>query len=160
MKKILLAVIVLIGVGAKAQKKLATATTASGEETTSHIFGSGYDADKKYIVFKLWNDKNTLTEKETTELDQLTKQLAKKNIEVVKIQWKTKEDLEELFKKYNIETVVSTEKGFELRSENHHYKTDASKVLFVFEDGKPLSLCSGVGCENNTKAFFKIIATN
>ena len=86
--------------------------------------------------------------------------MAKKNIDLVQREWKTKEDLENLFRNYNIETVVATDKGIELKSEKHHYNTNASKVLFVFEDGKPISLCSGANCENNAKSFFKIIALN
>lgn len=75
-------------------------------------------------------------------------------------EWKTKKDLEGLFKKHGFEVVVDTNNGIRLKTGDHKFNTTAYKAMFVFEDGKPLSLCCGTNCEENIKKYFGIVASN
>ena len=124
------------------------------------LFSDHYEAGKKYTVFKFWNEKDPLTETENSDLAYLKKELAKKNIEVTEFQWKGKEDLESFFKKYNLSVSVLSDKRINLKAENYSLNTTSGKALLVFEDGKPLSLCSGKDCEDHLKFFFGLKSVN
>ena len=122
-----------------------------------------FDEEKQYIVFKLWNQAEPITDKEKTELQNLKQQLAGKNVQVVEFQYKSKEDLENLFKQNGIEEVtVSTDKGIFLKCKNSNYNTTSSKAVFIFEGKapgeakRPIMLSVGEGSENNVKVFFKL----
>jgi hypothetical protein len=146
------------------ESKSATAPTAvkayaNGNDTYLQ-FDESYDADKKYTVFKIWNEKEPLTEKEKTDLAYLKKQLAKKNIEVVDAEWKNKEDLEAIFKKYNLSVDVRSDEHINLKGGDFNLNTTSAKALVVFQNEKPLSLCSGKDCEERLKTFFKLRSTD
>jgi transcription antitermination factor NusA-like protein len=122
-----------------------------------------FDEEKQYIVFKLWNAAKPITDKEKTELQNIKQQLTGKNVQVVEFQYKSKEDLENLFKQNGIEDVeVSTDKGIFLKCKNSNYNTTNSKAVFIFEGKspdvpkRPIMLSTGEGSENNVKVFFKL----
>jgi hypothetical protein len=115
-----------------------------------------YKADKKYIVFKLWTEADPITEVERTDLASMRKFLATKNVEIIEYQWKNKQDLDALFKKYGLSVNVISDDHIELKTEHGNYNTTGSKVILVFEDNKPTSLCSGTECEDHLKYFFKL----
>ncbi|MDB5232171.1 MAG: hypothetical protein JWN76_2976 [Chitinophagaceae bacterium] len=146
-----------------------------------------YREDKNYVVFKLWNESDPLSELEKEELKTLKDQLAKKNIPLVVYQWKSKEDIEKLMKEYGIGDVhVSVENGLLIQSEPmlihktvylkdgnseqskiFSFSTDARKAVLVFEgkfpleSPKPVCLCAGKKCEAQfLKLFFKISMIN
>ena len=66
------------------------------------------------------------------------------------------EDLDALFKKYDLSVNVLSNDHIELKTEHGNYSTTGSKVILVFEDGRPTSLCSGTECEDHLKYFFKL----
>ena len=122
-----------------------------------------FDEEKQYIVFKLWNEAEPITGKEKTELQNLKQQLTGKNVQVIEFQYKSREDLENLFKQNGIEDVtVSTDKGISLKCKNSNYNTTNSKAVFIFEGKspdvpkRPVMLSTGEGSENRVKIFFKL----
>jgi hypothetical protein len=142
-------------------KPKAQAKTPRGSWTTLH--SRLYEEGNQYIVFKLWNEAEPITDKEKTELQNLKKQLAGKNAEVIEYQYKSKEDLEKLFKDKGIEDVeVSTENGISLKCKNSNYNTSSSKAIFIFEGKspevakRPIILSVGERSEDNVKVFFKL----
>jgi peroxiredoxin len=145
----------------KAEAAGLNAIYASAHGDDSYLlFHDHYDADKKYVVFKFWNEAEPLTETEKSDLAVLKKQLSKKNVELIDFQWKTKEDLEGIFKKHNLSVEVLSDKHINLKGENFNLNTTSGKALVVFEDEKPQSLCSGKDCEDHLKYFFGIKSVN
>ena len=191
MKKIIFLPIALISVlsfnGFTQSQSLTPGVTvtdpSSGNTWTPSNGDRTYSPEKTYIVFKLWNESQPLTEKEKEDLAALKQQLAKKNIDLVVQKWKTKEDIETAFKSHGIENVeVSTDKGISLKYDNEKihqtiikksgettdrmtssFYTTGSTTILIFEKQspmepmRPISLCTGKNCENNfVKAFFRI----
>ncbi|MGB8190741.1 MAG: hypothetical protein WCF67_02425 [Chitinophagaceae bacterium] len=155
-----------IGISANAQQTKTTAPTASNSSTV-YAYANGddsylqfsadtYKADKKYVVFKLWSEKSPLTETERANITDLKKALAGKNVEVVEFEWKNEEQLKEMMAKYGIKAKVSDDKHINLKSEHLNLNTTSGKALFVMEDDKPVSVCSGKDCEDRLKFFFKL----
>ena len=128
----------------------------------SYIGGSDvtYNADKKYLVFKCWNEKETLTETEREELDYLKKYLPKLNVELIELKWSSVEEIEKALAAYNIEVETTPGEAITLKAENFTMNSTCQKVLLVIEDGKPLSVCSGKSCKSNIKQFFKLQTIN
>jgi hypothetical protein len=146
-------------------KKETQATHASiayahGDDSYLQFSSDTYKSDKKYLVFKFWNAKEPLTEKERTDMDYLKKFLAKKQVEVVEFEWKTEADLKETLAKYGFSASLTGEKHINLSTGTISLNTTSGKALFVLEDNKPLSLCSGKNCEGRLKAFFKMQSFN
>ena len=161
MKSIFISLLVAGSFLAHSQQQNKTVSYASsGEQNFTWVGGHKYDAAKKYVVFKLWNEKENITDAEKQSLEKLKGQLAKKNIELVSFEWKTSEDLEGLFKKHGLEVDVDTNNGIRLKTGKQNFNTTSYKAMFVFEGGKPTSLCCGTKCEDNIKTFFGIIASN
>jgi hypothetical protein len=137
-----------------------TAAYAYAKGDDSYVFYSNdtYDADKKYIVLKIWQENQPLTEQEKSDLEMLKKHLAKKNAEVREIKWKSEEDLQTALNGYNIKASSNDGKHISLKGEKFTLNTTSGKALLVLEDDKPLSLCSGQNCEERMKVFFKFKA--
>ena len=134
-------------------------TYAKGAD--SYIFNRDtYNPDKKYTVLKLYNAENLPTETETKEFDNLKKILAKKNIEVAEYKWTSEEDLHSFMAKYGIEASIKEKSCITIKSGNSSMNTTAGKVIFIVEDGKANSLCSGAKCEYNVKQYFGLISTD
>jgi hypothetical protein len=135
----------------------ARAVYASARGADSYLLYSkeGYKAGKKYVILKFWNAADPLTATETADLDYLKKHLAKKGVDVVVKEWKDEADLQAAVKEYGLSADVAGDKRIHIQGLKFNLNTTAGKALFVMEDGKPLSLCSGKNCEDNLKVFFK-----
>jgi hypothetical protein len=131
---------------------------AKGENTYLMYSAEGYNADKKYVVFKFYKAEDPLSEQEKTDLAAVKKQLAKKNIDVKEVEWKTEEDLRSVLKGYGIQVESSDGKHINLKGDKYSMNTTSTKAVVVLEDGRPVSLCSGKNCEERLKTFFKIKA--
>lgn len=157
---------------------LAFATTAHAQGTTAAantqsvikayakgddsylIYSETYNPAKKYVVFKFWNESSPLSAAEKAEMDYLKDQLAKKNVDVVFFPWKTTQDLQQNLSKYNFSVEALSEKRISIKDENCNLHTTSGKALFVVEDGKPVSLCSGQNCGEMVKTFFTLKSLN
>jgi hypothetical protein len=138
-----------------------TAVYASANGDDSYLlFSNRYDPAKKYVVLKLWDGKEALTEREKTGLDYLKKFLQKKNIDVLILNWKDEATVQELSQKYNVTLSTRDDKHLNLHGGSYNMNTTAAKALVILEDGRPLSLCSGANCEDNAKRFFKLESAN
>lgn len=127
----------------------------------SYLFHSNkYDPSKKYTVLKVWNDKYELTKTEKENLDYLKQNLTKNNIEVVEYKWTHEEDLISFMSKYGLTASIKQNNCMSIRKGNGSLNTTAGKAVFVLEEGKPTSLCSGKMCEDNLKRFFGLVSTN
>ena len=137
----------------------ATYAYAKGDDSYI-IFSDHFNAEKKYVVLKLYNDSDPLTDREKTDLAFLTKFLQKKNIEVATINWKDEAALQEAMKKYEITASSKDNKHLNLHSGQSSLNTTSSKAILMLQDGRPLSLCSGTNCEDNVKRFFGLQSSN
>lgn len=171
MSKIITCAVILFAttaIAAKAQQQPARAPQAAkaayayarGNDSYIRFADKSYTAGKKYIVFKLWNAKEALTEIEKKEMEALKINLANKNAEVVYFEWNDERDLKDRLKEYNLRVKVSETNTINLKGENFNLNTTSAKALFVLEDDKPVSVCSGKNCEDYLKRFFKIISTD
>ncbi len=138
------------------------AVVASAKGDASYIAFSAdtYKAEKKYTVFKVWKEASPLTEAKNAELQLLKEALAKKGVEMVMVEWKTAEDLKAAFAPYKIEVSTSDGKHIRLKSGTAQLNTTADSALYVIENDRPLSLCSGTNCEDRLKYFFGLKAFN
>ncbi len=116
-----------------------------------------FDKEKNYIVFRLWNEKMPIAEDEKKELDLLTQQLAKKNVTLVNASFTNQQDLEALFKKHGIDVNANVDQGIKLETSNSNYSISANTGYFIFEEKKPVSVCSGLKCIESLKRYFKLI---
>ena len=137
-----------------------TTTHSYGGSGTSH-YDKGipevYNKNAKYIVLKLWNDSEPLSEKEKTNFSNVQKQLSGKGVTVIDFQWKTKQDLENLFKQYDIAAEVSTETGLHIKTGDMQMLSTSTKALLIIENKKARSVCAGENCEENfLKPYFQI----
>jgi|SRR5829696_3357269 len=158
---ICLAVVCSINSNAQNARSAATesAVYAYAKGSDSYLlFSDTYKADKKYVVFKFWQEGQPLTAQEKTDLEMLQKQLAKKGMEVKVVQWKTRSDLESLLNTYNVKIVSKDDNHLNIKGDNFSLNTTSGKATLVLEEGRPLSLCSGTNCEDRLKTFFKIKA--
>ncbi len=64
--------------------------------------------------------------------------------------------MKEALTKYGFSVEMKDEKRMHIKSEDLNLTTPSGKAVFVTEDGKLLSLCSGPTCEDKLKVFFKI----
>ena len=158
----LITVITAQAQGTTASVKAPSAVQAYAKSNDSYLLFSNdtYKADKKYVVVKFWNESTPITDTEKAEIDYLKKHLVKKGVEVVDFQWKTTEDLKQNLSKYNFSVEAKGEKRISIKGDNFSLNTTSGKALFVVEDGKPLSLCSGKNCEEMVKTFFKLKTLN
>ena len=167
MKKLLCFCLLLSGIASlqaqqyKEAAPSATSTYAYAKGDDSYlVFSDHYDAERKYVVLKLWNDNDPLSEREKTDLAFLSKFLQKKNIEVVTINWKDEAALQEAVQKYGITASSNDNKHLNLHSGQSSLNTTSAKAILVLQDGMPLSLCSGTNCEDNVKRFFGLQSSN
>jgi hypothetical protein len=133
---------------------------ANGDDTYLQFESDHYKPGKKYVVLKFWSKDEQLTEAEQSEIKKLTGLLAKKNVELVSFQWKTEEELEAKLKAYDLSVDVNDDKRIRISSGDFQLNTTATKSMVVLEDNKPVSLCSGKGCEERLKKYFKLVSTD
>jgi hypothetical protein len=133
---------------------------AKGDDSYLLFSDNTYKPGKKYVVVKFWNESAPITATEREDIDYLKKHLAKKNVAIIDFQWKTTEDLKEHLSKYNFTVEAVSDKRISIKSGNFTLNTTAGKALFVVEDGKPMSLCSGKNCEEMLKTFFTLKSLN
>ena len=138
----------------------AVSAYAKGDDSYLIFADNTYKPDKKYVVVKFWNESAPITDKEREEINYLKKHLAKKNVEVIDFQWKTVEDLKQNLSKYNFSVDALSDKRICIKGDNFNLNTTSGKALFVVEEGKPLSLCSGKNCEEMVKTFFTLKSQN
>ena len=108
---------------------------------------------------KVWNHEHELTKNEKENLDYLKKNLVNRNIEVVIYEWTVEEDLISFMQKYGLTASVKQNNCLSIKKGNSNLNTTAGKAVFVLEEGKPTSLCSGKMCEDNLKRFFGLAST-
>ncbi len=63
-------------------------------------------------------------------------------------------------KKYNLTVEIPDGKHIKMKGGNFTFNSTSGKALFVLEDDKPLSVCSGKNCESRLKVFFKLQSFN
>ena len=129
---------------------------ARGDDSYLLFSKDTYKADKKYVIIKFWNEKESLSEAEKTEFLSIKSQLSGKNIEIVDFSWKSEEDLKEVLNKYGLSVEVLGEKRIQVKNDHMTLHTTSGKAVFVAEEGKPISLCSGADCEARLKPFFNL----
>jgi hypothetical protein len=139
-------------------------------QTAVHAVGRGssmyhgpsktFNASNQYTVLKLWNQKDPITQEETDDLAYLKKHLNDKKIEIIEYEWKTEEDLKSFMSKYNFSVLMEKNNSIRFSSENSNLVTTSNKAVFVLENNKPISLCSGNNCEKNLKSYFKLSSFN
>ncbi len=117
-----------------------------------------FNKEKTYIVFRLWNEKAPLAAEEQKQLELLSRQLSKKNVTLVNASFKDQQDLEELFKKFQIDVKANVDKGIKLESAQSNYSISANTGFFIFEDKKPVSVCNGMKCLESIKKYFHLVA--
>jgi heme-degrading monooxygenase HmoA len=137
-----------------------TKASANGNNSFMLFTSDTYNAAKKYVVFKFWHQSAPLSETEQKDLEELKELLGKKGFQVVVSEWKTEEDLKKLMKPFNMEISAPDGKHINLKSGSFSLNTTSSKAMYVLEDDKPISLCSGTDCEDKLKYFFKLKALN
>jgi hypothetical protein len=145
-------------------------TTTTYAQTAVHAVGRGssmyhgpsktYNASNQYTVLKLWNQKDPITHEETDDLAYLKKHLKDKKIEIIEYEWKTEEDLKSFMSKYNFSVLMEKNNRIRFSSDNSNLVTTSNKAVFVLENNKPVSLCSGLNCEKNLKAYFRLSSFN
>jgi hypothetical protein len=133
---------------------------ARGDDSYLDFTGETYKADKKYVIVKLWNASTPLTGAEKTALSDLKVQLAKRNAEIVELEWRTEEELQAALKRYDFTVAVKDGKHINLKRDNFSLNTTSGNAVLVLEDTKPVSLCSGKDCEERLKRFFRLTAYN
>jgi hypothetical protein len=110
-----------------------------------------------YIIIKFWNEAEPLTDKEKKDFSNVRQQLAGKGVTAIEYNWKTKEDIEALFKKHEVPAEVSTENGMYIKSGEILISSTSTKALFIIENKKAKKVCIGNNCENYfLKTFFEI----
>ncbi len=119
-----------------------------------------YNTANQYTVIKLWNDKESLSQTELNDLAYLKKHLKNKDIDVIEYEWKTEEDLRSFMSKYNFSVLMEKNNRIRFSSDNSNLVTNSNKAVFVLENNKPMSLCSGLNCEKNLKSYFKLSSFN
>jgi hypothetical protein len=129
---------------------------ARGNDSYLKLRDGGYDAAKKYLVVKLWNAANPLTEAEKSEISYLKNNLNSTNIEVLDFEWTSEQQLKDKLQPYNIAVQASNKNIINLKTQTISLNTTSPKALLVVENDKPLMLCSGKGCESRLKQFFKL----
>ena len=129
--------------------------SANGDDSYLLFSGEKYKEGKKYVIVKFWNEKAPLSEKEKEGIAYLKARLPK-DVEVIDFQWKDEEDLKAALSKYNFSVKVSNEKHINLKGDHFSLNTTSGNALFVVEDGKPVSLCSGKDCETKLKFYFRL----
>ena len=117
-----------------------------------------FNKEKTYIEFRLWNEKAPLAAEEQKELELLSRQLSKLNVTLVIASFKDQQDLAELFRKYQIDVEANVDQGIKLETARSNYSISANKGFFIFEDKKPVSVCSGLKCLESIKIYFHLIA--
>ena len=142
------------------QAPQAVTAYAKGDDSYVAFFGNTYQAEKKYVVFKVWKEDSPLTENERTEWALLKEPLAKKGVELVMVSWKTEEDLKAAFAKYGLTITATDGKHIRLQNGRSQLNTTSSKAVYVIENSKPVTLCSGNNCEDRVKYFFGLKALN
>ena len=154
----ILCFVIIANVAAQTSYAPKPMTFAKGDD--SYLFHSNkYDPSKKYTVLKVWNDEYELTQAEKENLDYLKQHLSKSNIEVVEYKWTSEEDLINFMSKYGLSASVKQNNCMSIKKGNSSLNTTAGKAVFVLEEGKPKSLCSGKMCEDNLKRFFGLVST-
>ena len=148
------------GTTASVKAPSAVSAYAKGDDSYLVFSDNMYKTDKKYVVVKFWNESAPITDREREEIDYLKKHLAKKNVEIVDFQWKTVEDLKQNLSKYKFTVDALSDKRICIKGDNFNLNTTSGKALFVVEDGKPMSLCSGKNCEELVKSFFTLKSLN
>ena len=134
-------------------------TFAKGDD--SYLFHSNkYDPSKKYAVLKVWNEEYELTKNEKENLEYLKKNLINRNIDIIEYKWTDEESLISFLGKYGLTASVNQNNCLSIKKGNSSLNTTAGKAVFVLEEGKPTSLCSGKMCEDNLKRFFGLVSTD
>jgi hypothetical protein len=165
MKKYFLLIILSVPLFAISQAT-ATARGGGGSESSYYAYGKGdysrtgidvYSKDATYVVIKLWNQDEPLSDKEKKDFTNVRQQLSGKGVNAIEYNWKTKEDIESLFKKYEVTADVSTENGLHIKSGDIVISSTSTKALFILENKKAKNVCIGDNCENNfVKRYFDL----
>ncbi|HEX8334358.1 MAG TPA: hypothetical protein VF622_17175 [Segetibacter sp.] len=136
----------------------ATAYGGGGSESTSHYgYNNVYQKGEKYIVIKLWNDDEPLTEKEKQRFSAIQQQLTSKGITSVEFKYNTRDEIQSLFAKHGITGEVSIANGLSIRTGDSKLGTSSNKLILVVENNKARSICVGDNCENNfLKTYFQL----
>ncbi len=143
---------------ASAQQGVEAPVAEAGNDGYAWAGQRSFDKEKSYIVFRLWNEKSPLTDEEQKELESLSLQLSKKKVTLVTASFKDQQDLTELFSKYQIDVTAIVENGIRLRTNHSNYSISANTGFFIFEEKKPVSVCSGLKCIESIKKYFRLVA--
>ncbi len=143
---------------ASAQQGVEAPVAEAGNDGYAWAGQRSFDKEKSYIVFRLWNEKSPLTDEEQKELELLSRQLSKKNVTLVNASFRNQQDLVALFKTYGIDVEANVDKGIKLETAQSNYSISAGTGFFIFEEKKPVSVCSGLKCIESIKKYFLLIA--
>ncbi|MBB1285802.1 hypothetical protein HRH25_15570 [Flavisolibacter sp. BT320] len=138
----------------------AMVASAKGDDSYIAFSVDSYKPEKKYTVFSVWKDDAPPSETEKATLYQLKEALAKKGVELKLVEWKIEEDLKAAFAPYKIDVSTKDGKHIRLKTGSAQLNTTAAKALYVVENGQPVSLCSGMACEDKLRYFFGLKAFN
>jgi hypothetical protein len=166
MKKYFLLIILSAPLFAMSQTSATARGGSGGSESSYYAYGNGdfsrkgidvYSKDATYVVIKLWNQDEPLTEKEKKDFSTIKQQLLAKGVTAIEYNWKTKEDIVSLFKKQEVAADVSSEDGLYIKSGDITISSTSTKALFIVENKKAKNVCIGNNCENSfLKRFFEV----
>ena len=128
---------------------------AQQDDTYLLFSDSGFDQQKKYVLFNFWNSNTPNADIHNTQF-QTMKQIfsGNENIEFVNVQWNTNKDIQEALERFQIESNLEYGKHVRLSGDHFNLNTSSTNAFFLIEDSKAAFLCSGGVCSKKIKEFF------
>jgi hypothetical protein len=116
--------------------------------------GKGFDKQKKYFLFSLWNAGTPYADVHTIEFNTMKPNFAgQENIEFVNVEWRLK-NISGAIEKYQIESRVEYGKHIRQKGDKFTLNISFPNAFFLVEDSRAAFLCSGSICAKKVKQFF------